>query len=168
MYSPKKCGIKYTPPTLVLIYEDHKMEKIKRRSIPLKKLTYSSDAEEVVENLYDNPRHSIYLSRISRIQIQRLVGKVIRELADDKPRRLPEVPRTSTPTPTYIVEDTPDFDLNLLDDLDLKRQKEKMNILFEKNKISQNDKDYEYDIDMDFEKGVKLESGWDSGDEVDF
>lgn len=40
-----------------------------------------------------------------------------------------------------------------------------MDVLFEKNKVRQETKDFEYDIEVDFE-GVKLESGWDSGDDV--
>ena len=167
MYSPKKCGIRYTPPTLALIYEDRIMHKTKRRSIPLRGLTSNSDPKEFVKNLYDNPSHSVYLKRISRVQIEGLVDKVIRELAESQPRRLPELPQTSTPTPSSKMQEL-DLDLNKLGDSELNKEKEKMSFLFEKNKISQEDKEYEYDVEMDFTKGVKLESGWDSGDEIDF
>lgn len=163
MYSPKKCGIKYSPPTLVLIYEDTVKEKTKRRSIPLKKLTNTSAVEEVVDNLYSNCKHSVYLAGIPRVQIEGLVGKIIRELAENSPRVLPQLPRTSTPTPTSTA--ATELDLNKLGDLELKREKEKMDVLFEKNKVRQETKDFEYDIEVDFE-GVKLESGWDSGDDV--
>ena len=166
MYSPKKCGIKYTPPTLVLIYEDYVMHKTKRRSIPLRGLTYNSDPQEIARSLYDNPSHSPYLKRITRTQIEGLVGRVIRQLAEHHPRRLPELPLTSTPTSSKMLGH--DQDLNRLGDMDLNREKEKMNTLFEKNKISQDDQNYEYDIEMDFADGAKLESGWDSGDEIDF
>ena len=164
MYSPKKCGIKYSPPTLVLIYEDTVMEKMKRRSIPLKKLTHTSVVEEVIDNLYTKSKHSVYLSKIPRIQIEGLVGKIIRELAESNPRILPQVPRTSTPTPTSTA--AAELDLNKFGDFELKREKEKMDLLFEKNKVCQENKDFEYDIDVDFERGAKVESGWDSGDDV--
>ena len=164
MYSPKKCGIKYSPPTLVLIYEDTVMEKTKRRSIPLKKLTNASVVEEVVDNLYTKSKHSVYLNKIPRTQIEGLVGKIIRELAESNPRTLPQIPRTSTPTPTSTA--AVEFDLNTLGDFELKREKDKMDVLFEKHKVRQENEDFEYDIEVDFEGGARLESGWDSGDDV--
>ena len=139
------------------------MHKTKRRSVPLRGLTCNSDPQEFVENLYENPSHSVYLKRIPRTQIEGLVGKVVKELAERQPRRLPELPQTSTPRKQGLG-----FDLNKLGDFDLNVEKEKMDILFEKNKISQGDRDYEYDIEMDFANEVKLESGWDSGDEIGF
>ena len=170
MYSPKKCGIKLSPPTLVLIYEDHIMEKTKRRSIPLKRLVPSSDVKELVARLYDSPNYAVYLKRIPRSQIEGLVSRITRELAESQPRKLPQLPQTSTPTPSINSNANTEFerDLNKLGDAELTREKAKMDILFQNNLISRDDKDYHYDVEVDFERGMKLESGWDSADEISF
>ena len=55
-------------------------------------------------------------------------------------------------------------DLNKLDDAELDKVKEKMSESFEEHRVKPGDKDWKYDIEVDFEEnaGNKIESGWDS------
>ena len=51
--------------------------------------------------------------------------------------------------------------LNKLSDRELKKHKDQMESVFEKNNKKPGDKDFIYDIEVDFTQKEKKESGWD-------
>jgi hypothetical protein len=55
-------------------------------------------------------------------------------------------------------------DMNKLDDRDLKRRKELMDLNFHKNQIKLGDPGFVYDKQVDFSNDKKVESGWDEGE----
>ena len=174
---PKKCCIKYDPPTLVLFYELKSNGKLHRRSIPLRdKDEY--DQTQIFANLMNETHHSKYLKEFNKNQIKRLIKKVMEEssglqidlnsdlnntgtMLDEKEANLQE----------KLNIDMKKDDLNKLDDDKLNVVKEHMNGSFEKNQVKPGDDKWQYDIEVDFEnnsEGAKIEaSPWDDDDESD-
>ena len=60
---------------------------------------------------------------------------------------------------------TDDLDLNKATDEELETVKAHMNKTFEANRKLPGDEGYEYDVEIDFDKGDKIESGWDEGND---
>lgn len=58
----------------------------------------------------------------------------------------------------------PNEDLNQVDEITLKRKKELMDEIFEKNRKKPGDPDFEYNVEVDFDKLDKIETNeFDSG-----
>ena len=55
-FSPKKCCIKYEPPTLVLFYELKSTGKLHRRSIPIRDFNNGNN-KGVLESLLKESHH---------------------------------------------------------------------------------------------------------------
>ena len=82
------------------------------------------------------------------------------QLTDEKPAAEEKELRTNVD----VVDGN--FNLNKLDDDELNKVKQKMDETFEENQIKPGDENWQYDIEVDFDKGVnKIESGWDSEEE---
>ena len=56
-------------------------------------------------------------------------------------------------------------DLNRASDAELREAKAKMNVHFEKNRIRENDPEYQYDVQREFQPSKS--SGWDSSSSDD-
>ena len=60
-----------------------------------------------------------------------------------------------------------EIDLNKLSDSELERQKARMDVLFEANRKRPDDEGFVYDLEVDFGKEGRMESGWDIEDDDD-
>ncbi|KAK3738103.1 hypothetical protein QZH41_013837 [Actinostola sp. cb2023] len=157
MYTPKKCGIKFDPPTLVVFYEDTSSGKLHRRSIPIRKFDEQTDISETVNKLKSSTHHLKYLEHIPHEQIESLL-----KMIQDKKRGIdPTPPSAYQPT----IELNTDEDLNKLDDKDLNVRKAAMDVNFEKHRLNPGDEGFEYDKEIDFPDTGKIESGWDNEEE---
>jgi len=67
-YTPKRFGLKYNPPQIILEYLVPSTGKLYHHKIKLNKLQNESNIHEVLKEIYD--KHSIYLeNKIKPIQI---------------------------------------------------------------------------------------------------
>ena len=157
-FSPKKCCIKYDPPTLVLFYEVKSSGKLHRRSIPIRSNS-SSNNEKILDNLLKESHHSKYLKEYKREQLQRLIKMLLEKESGLK------IDLTEKKAPVDIEA----TDLNRLDDEKLNLVKDIMNESFENNQVKPGDVGWKYDVETEFDRNNgKIESsGWDEGDESD-
>ena len=103
-YMPKRFGLKYDPPTIVLEYMVMSLGKLYHHKMKLLKLKHDSDINEMIDYVYS--RHSFYLkeSVVSRQQISNLIVRLQKRLkteSDTKKtndKKENQVPK-STPAP---------------------------------------------------------------------
>lgn len=155
MFAPRKCGVKFDPPTLVLYYEVKLSGKIRKRSMPLRKLGKDSSISEVVKDLKESSKHAKYLENISATQLENLLTRIQNNMdgIDTLPFLKPSTENNDQ-----------NEDLNKLDDFELDKRKADMDKDFEKNRLRPGDNGFVYDKEVDF-TGGKIESGWDDEDE---
>lgn len=70
----KRCGVKFTPPALVLNYLIKDTGKMHRRTMPLRHFNKNSSVDATVDELLSNPRHSKYLKCMPKFQLYRLIS----------------------------------------------------------------------------------------------
>lgn len=149
----KRCGVKFTPPALVLNYLIKDTGKMHRRTMPLRHFNKSSSVDATVDELLSNPRHSKYLKCMPKFQLYRLVSIIKDKLSgmslEESLARNDEIDKLD-----------PEEDLNKLDDETLRRKKSIMEDTFEKNLKKPGDPGFEYDVQMDFDEVEACE--WDS------
>ena len=155
--TPKKCGVRVDPPTLILTYINETTGKKRQRSMPIRNFTKRTGITRAAQELCNNPRHKKYLENIKQSQVEKLL-QIIQErlkgLSLDEALDKVKGERSIDP----------EEDLNRLDDDALDKKKEVMDETFQKNRKKPGDQDFEYDVEVDFEKeGPPIESsGWDS------
>jgi len=147
---PKKLGILFSPPTLILLYKTQ--SNCKKLSMPIRELSVTSDCSVLASRL--QARHKKQLSSVNIIAIEKMI-RLIQEVikGHDKSAALEIVSKE------YLLN--PDEDLNRLNDKELKRRKAIMDLNFKKNNIDKDHPDFVYDKEVDF-SGEKKTSGWDS------
>ncbi|NWR42462.1 CEP19 protein, partial [Regulus satrapa] len=153
--SAQKCGIRFQPPSIVLIYRDNSRNETRRRVMPVRNFSKFSDCSRAAEQLKNNPRHKAYLEGVTLRQLRRLCGLLRGHLEG---RSLAESLRK------IQQEDAidPEEDMNKLDDKELAKRKSIMDELFEKNRKKKEDPDFVYDVEVDFPRDEQLEScAWD-------
>lgn len=158
---PKKFGIRFTPPALILVYEDkNKNNKLRKYVMPIRNFRTSSSVNFVAQNL--KSRHEKMLDPVSTIQIEKMLRILQEHLKGTDTEEAIEVANKE-----FNV--SPDEDLNKLGDDEIKRKKQIMDETFNKNRIKPGDPDFVYDKRIDFEKDVKekVESGWDEEENDD-
>lgn len=149
----KKCGVKFKPPAIVLLYEDKTTKKMRQRVMPVRNFSKFSDCSKAAERLKSNARHTAYLQGVSLCQLERL-HILLRDFLLGK----------SLEHSLASLCLDPDEDLNKLSDQELSRKKALMEQLFEQNRKKKDDPDFVYDLQVDFPE--QLEScGWDEDDE---
>ncbi|XP_060940526.1 centrosomal protein of 19 kDa-like [Limanda limanda] len=153
LYEAKLCGVKFSPASIVLIYQNKKI----RRIIPLRNFSKYSDYSLAAERLKNNPQHRGYLEAVSQSQLEKL--HII--LQD-------HMQGYSLQHSLASFHLDPDQDLNKLDDEELARKKGQMDELFEKNQKRKDDADFVYDLEVDFSKSTREKCSWDdeSDDEL--
>ncbi|XP_044147837.1 centrosomal protein of 19 kDa [Bufo gargarizans] len=160
-YKAKKCGIRFEPPAIILVYE--KTEgKSRQRIMPIRNFSKFSDCTRAAEQLKNNPRHRQYLEGVSLKQLERLYKLVKAHLKGE-----------SLEVSLELIQKEesidPDEDLNKLDDKELAKRKNIMDELFEKNRKKKDDPDFEYNVEVDFpQEGVVETCGWDDDSEQGF
>ena len=139
-YQPKRFGLRYEPPTIVLEYLVPSTGKLYHHRMRVRNLTASSDPKSILESL--KTRHAMYLttSKIQDGQIEELLGKLKEKIA---------------PSIDYNT-----YDLNKLNPEEVKQHKQEMDKMFNKNAKTKDDADFIYDTRMDFEVGIE-ETSWD-------
>ncbi|XP_071744665.1 centrosomal protein of 19 kDa-like [Lepeophtheirus salmonis] len=157
---PRKLGLTFSPPSLILIYEDGS-GKQRRRSMPVRNLNKHS------QDLYPSAirfrkRHEPFMDSVQAIQIEKYL-RVLQEMMKGC---------KSIESALKIIES--EFTINIsenmnaLSDLQLQRRKEIMDKTFNKNRVKEGDKDYIFDKQVDFSGESKIESGWDYDEEDNF
>lgn len=156
MCTAKKCGIRFQPPAIILIYENETKGKRRQRIMPVRNFSKFSDCNRAAEQLKNNPRHKSYLEQVSLRQLEKLfiflrgylLGQSLAETME-------QIQRETTIDP--------EEDLNKLDDKELAKRKSIMDELFEKNQKKKDDPDFVYDIEVEFPQDEQLQScGWDT------
>ena len=130
-----KLGVRFSPPTLVLLYKNEKA-RTRQRSMPIRDLTKESDCYNLAARL--KKRHEKYIGSLQTVRIEKFL-RLLQETM--RGRTLDEALKA------IDVEFRIDFseDMNRLSDRDLQRRKELMDINFEKNRVKVGDPDFVYD-----------------------
>jgi len=146
-YQPKRFGLKYTPPMLILEYLVPSTGKLYHHKMRVRNL--SADTQETQVLAHIKHRHAIYLgtSKITDDQLLGLIRKLIAHASKE------------------TAVDYHTFDLNKLPPEEVKLHKDRMEGLFRQNTKQPGDEGYEYDLRRDFQPAVE-KSEWD--EEEDF
>ena len=168
MFAPKKCGIRYEPPTLVVEYVVLATGKLHRRSMPLRDVNANSNPDNEARKFKNNPKHGKYLEKISQEKLSRILSKCIKFLKGaaaigaSKPVRLN--------LDDDLMGGPTDMDMNKLNDSELQFEKSKMNKDFMDKQIRPGDPGYEYDKEVDYGSGNlgDVECDWDESENSDF
>lgn len=70
-YIAKKCGVRFQPPAMILIYENEAEGKSRQRIMPVRNFSKFSDYTRAAEQLKNNPRHKSYLEQVSLEQLEK-------------------------------------------------------------------------------------------------
>jgi centrosomal protein CEP19 len=160
-FIPKKCGIRFSPPALILVYEDKlRKNKLRKRIMPIRNFRTNSSVSFVAQDL--KLRHAKIMQSISTIQVEKMLRLLQEHM---KGIELPEA--VQIVSKEFFVGS--DEDLNKLEDDVLRRKKEIMDQTFIKNHIKPDDPEFVYDKQINFDQNVneKMESGWDAEDNDD-
>ncbi|XP_050821682.1 centrosomal protein of 19 kDa [Gopherus flavomarginatus] len=155
-YVAKKCGIRFQPPSVILIYEDKNKDRARQRIMPIRNFSKFSDCSRAAEQLKNNPRHKAYLQGVSLQQLRKLYSLLRGHLQGKSlAQSLEQIQQEETIDP--------EEDLNKLDDKELAKRKSIMDELFEKNRKKKDDPDFTYNVEVEFPQDEQLEScGWDA------
>ncbi|NXM75855.1 CEP19 protein, partial [Serilophus lunatus] len=154
-FTAVRCGIRFQPPSILLTYRAQGQARTRRRSMPVRGFSQSSDCSVAAQELKDNPRHKPYLEGVPLHQLQKLYSLLRGHLRGES---LAE----SLEKFQQEVTIDPEEDMNKLDDKELAKRKSIMDELFEKNRKKKDDPDFVYDVEVEFPQDEKLEScGWD-------
>lgn len=161
-YVAKKCGIRFQPPSVILIYEDKNKDRARQRIMPIRNFSKFSDCSRAAEQLKNNPRHKAYLQGVSLRQLQKLYSLLRCHLQGKSlAQSLEQIQQEETIDP--------EEDLNKLDDKELAKRKSIMDELFEKNRKKKDDPDFTYNVEVEFPQDDQLEScGWDAESDNEF
>ncbi|KAM6939274.1 centrosomal protein of 19 kDa [Lycodopsis pacificus] len=149
-YEAKRCGVQFSPPSIVLFYEDKETKHVRKRVIPVRNFSKYSDYSMAAERLKNHPRHRDYLENVPQSQLEKL-HIILRDHMEG----------LSLEHSLASFRLDPDEDLNKLDDEELARKKGQMDELFEKNRRRKDDPDFVYDVEMDFGKTTQEKCSWD-------
>ncbi|CAF0845465.1 unnamed protein product [Didymodactylos carnosus] len=159
----RKIGCRFHPPALILFYIDLKTNKTRRRTHPIENLSVNTNVTDYARELQESETNKSNLFKF--IPLRRL-ERLIFVLKNGSCKNQP-ISTIKNHLESYDRLDL-DEDLNKLDDDTLKHKKSIMNELFEKNLVTKEDKNYKYDIDVDFTTNQQLQaSEWDSDNEDD-
>lgn len=158
---PKKCGIRFSPPALILVYEDKLREnKLRKCVMPIRNFRTTSNVNFMAQDL--KLRHEKPLHSVPSIQVEKML-RILQE----------HMKGTDLFHAVQIVNKEfilgSDEDLNKLGDDVLRRKKEIMDQTFIQNRIKPGDPEFVYDKQVDFDTNIneKVESGWDAEESDD-
>ena len=103
-YMPKRFGLKYNPPTIVLEYMVMSLGKLYHHKMKLLRLKPDSDVNEMVDYLYN--RHGFYIKEevVSRQQIANLVVRLQKRLeGENSQRSAPKKPQAKAPQKSIVT-----------------------------------------------------------------
>lgn len=149
-FQAKRCGVQFSPPSIVVIYEINETKKLRKRVIPVRNFSEYSDYRMAAEGLKTNPRHRDYLQSVSQTQLERL-HIILRD----------HMKGLSLEQSLASFQLDPTQDLNKLSDDELAHKKGKMDELFEKNRKKRDDPDFVYDVEVEFSANNQEKCSWD-------
>ncbi|KAM6921231.1 centrosomal protein of 19 kDa [Xenentodon cancila] len=149
-YEAKRCGVNFSPPSIVLIYVLTETNTMRKRIIPVRDFSKYSDCSIAAERLKNHSRHRDYLEGVSKGQLERL-----HFILRDHMQGL----SLEQSLASFCLH--PEEDLNKLDDEELTRKKCQMNRQFERNQRSKDDPNFIYDLEVDFPKTTQEKCSWD-------
>mmetsp|Transcript_27210 Transcript_27210/g.61733 ORF Transcript_27210/g.61733 Transcript_27210/m.61733 type:complete len:205 (-) Transcript_27210:122-736(-) len=162
---PKRFGLNYDPPSIVLEYLQVSTGKLFHRRIGLRKLRANSDPARVAEKLRQKNKALLAEDRVSFEQIVSLVTR----LQEGVPGNVKNIQgniqsKMGSNNQSIPAVDYHEVNLNKLSTEEITAHKEKMDVMFFQNQKKPGDADYQYDKQVDFEEGTE-ECGWDSEDD---
>ncbi len=128
----------------------------------LGRIKETDDSHAVFERLAK--RHQRYLARIQESQITGLLNKLLKHHREQQGKNMQQLNSKVDAKQFYKQYDNKD--LNKLNEEDLAKEKSKMDTVFNQNFKKPGDRDYEYDVQKDFEPCEDNE--WDESDELDY
>ena len=140
-YQPKRFGVRFNPPMVVLEYLVPSTGKLYHHRMKLRDLTKSSDASEFLEQI--KKRHALYLNT-TKVSDEQLLG-LIRKAQDG------------------LMDDLFERDLNKLTPEEVQKYKNKMDQMYNKNFKRPGDPGFQYDVEKNFE--ANLEASWDEDED---
>jgi hypothetical protein len=181
-YTPRRFGLKYSPPQIVLEYVVPSRGKLYHHKIKLPKLKDDSQLTDVMKEIYE--KHFIYLDnkKINPNQILKLVEKLKSNIKpqqissvskendnispnkssgdikkiNDKTKPVEQLTKSVEINELEDDNDEDDYykfdydyeneDLNKLNSEELKKKKQQMEKLYEKNAITPNDDNFVFDV----------------------
>ncbi|XP_036608795.1 centrosomal protein of 19 kDa-like [Trichosurus vulpecula] len=162
VYTAKKCGIRFQPPVIIMIYQGEAKGKNCQHIMPVQNFSKFSDCSRAAEQLKYNPRHKVYLEGVSLQQLEKLFTFLKGFLRG----------QTLDQTMEQIQRETtinPEEDPNKLDDKELAKRKSTMDELFKKNQKKKDDPDFVYDIEIEFPQDEQLQAcSWDAESDDEF
>ena len=158
-YIPKRFGLTYNPPQIVVEYQKPSSGKLYHHKIKLLKLSPKSKISEIIEEIYKN--HNIYLNhnKVSKAQIIQLVEKLREKYISNNNKD--DVSINKRNSLKYDIGTNENF--NGLSTEELNVKKAYMDKFYDKHNIKVGDKNFQYDIRKDFENNGNAE--WDEEDE---
>lgn len=153
----KECGVKFSPPSIVLYYVNEDTDKLRKRIIPVRNFSVHSDCSMAAERMKNNIRHRFYLEGVSLKQLERL-HIILRDHLEGR--------TLDQSLESLKLNGGEDF--NKLDDEELKRKKAQMDLLFERNRRRKDDPDFVYDLEVKFTEGPKDATSWDDESDDEF
>lgn len=154
-FLPKRFGLKYNPPTIVLEYLVPSTGKLYHHKMRLRNLQPMDNVREWIQIL--RKKHSMYLppAKVSDEQITDLINHL--------QSRIEQNNSGSTKRPSLEQED---MDLNKLTPEEVMVYKQEMDKVFRENAKRPGDPGYLYDVRKEFK--IVEDSGWDEdGEEED-
>ncbi|XP_041790830.1 centrosomal protein of 19 kDa [Chelmon rostratus] len=149
-FKAKRCGVQFSPPSIIIIYEHTETKSVRKRVIPVRNFSKYSDHSMAAERMKNHPRHRDYLTDVSQSQLERL-HIILRD----------HMQGFSLEHSLASFNLDLDEDLNKLDDEELARKKGLMDQLFERNRRRKEDPDFVYDLERDFTKTTQEKCSWD-------
>ena len=145
-YIPKRFGLTYNPPQIVVEYQKPSSGKLYHHKIKLHKLSPKSKISEIIEDIYKN--HNIYLNhnKVSKAQIIQLVEKLREKYISNNNKD--DVSINKRNSLKYDIGTNENF--NGLSTEELNEKKAYMDKFYEKHNIKVGDKNFQYDIRKDF------------------
>eukprot|EP00931_Biecheleriopsis_adriatica_P006065 TRINITY_DN107523_c0_g1_i1.p1 TRINITY_DN107523_c0_g1~~TRINITY_DN107523_c0_g1_i1.p1 ORF type:complete len:190 (-),score=44.75 TRINITY_DN107523_c0_g1_i1:19-531(-) len=165
---PKRFGLNYDPPAIILEYLEVSTGKLFHRKVGLKRLRPTADPTRVAEKLRQKNRALLTEdSGVSFEQIVSLVKKLQEHLAQIQKSSISSgasgYAKGAGAAPSI---DYHKVDLNKLGDKELAEHKSAMDVEFFKNQKKPGDDGFVYDVQVDFPETEEA-SGWDSEGEFD-
>ena len=155
-YMPKRFGISYKPPQIVVEYQKLSNNKLYHHKIKLHKFSSDIKISEIIDDMYK--RHNVYLNhkKVNKAQIIQLVEKLREKLKNENEEK--------NKNDVKIVYNIKNENLNKLNKEELDQKKKEMDVFYEQNNIKKTDKNFQYDVRKDFNNNEGL-ADWDDDEE---
>ena len=152
-YMPKRFGISYKPPQIVVEYQKLSNNKLYHHKIKLHKFSSNTKISEIIDDMYK--RHLNH-KKVNKAQIIQLVEKLREKLKNENEEK--------NKNDVKIVYNIKNENLNKLSKEELDQKKKEMDVFYEQNNIKKTDKNFQYDVRKDFNNNEGL-ADWDDDEE---